>query len=224
MLAKKYLSEVVSVKNEIDGIFTLEFKSLGRKFKYSPGQFLHLAIDVDYDGSGQWPDSRCFSMHSNPEEENIRITYSVKGSFTKQMSELIGIGTKVWLKLPYGELFTNYHDKDKSIFIAGGTGITPFLSLFNHSSFNKYENPKIYIGFKSTEYNFYSNDLLKVKDFITIVYEDNEGHININEVCGSNSKDAFYFLSGPQEMIEYFSKEIVENGIPAENIITDEWI
>ena len=88
----------------------MEFKSLGR-YKYYPGQFLHLAIDHEYDGSGQWPESRCFSMQSNPDEKTIKITYAVKGRFTKQMEEKLKIGSEVWLKLPYGDLFTQPHKK-----------------------------------------------------------------------------------------------------------------
>lgn len=70
MLAKKYKSEVISILNPFKGIYTLEFRSFGSKYKYHPGQFLHIAIDEEYDGTGQWPESRCFSMQSNPDEEN----------------------------------------------------------------------------------------------------------------------------------------------------------
>ena len=120
MLAKKYRSKVKSIINPFSGIYTLEFESLDRAYKYSPGQFLHLAIDSDYDGSSQWPDSRCFSMQSNPNEETIRITYSVKGDFTKQMEQNLKVGSEVWLKLPYGDLFTQPHNKINTVFIAGG--------------------------------------------------------------------------------------------------------
>ena len=84
MLAKKYKSELVSIVNPFEGIYTLEFKSLGRGFKFQPGQFMHIAIDKDYDGIGQWPDSRCFSMQSAPGESNIRITFAVVGDYTKE--------------------------------------------------------------------------------------------------------------------------------------------
>jgi NAD(P)H-flavin reductase len=87
MLAKKYKSKIIAISNPFSGIYTLEIKSLGRPYKYLPGQFLHLALDDDYDGIGQWPDSRCFSMQSNPNEETIKITYAVKGAFTKEMEK-----------------------------------------------------------------------------------------------------------------------------------------
>ncbi|MDO9340155.1 MAG: hypothetical protein Q7T72_06460, partial [Bacteroidales bacterium] len=67
-MIKKYPAQVLAIHNHIAGVYTLELKSLGKPFKYAPGQFLHLAID-EYDPSGQWPESRCFSMQSNPDEE-----------------------------------------------------------------------------------------------------------------------------------------------------------
>ena len=149
MVVKKYLSQIISINNPLHDLYTIEFKSLDSKYKYSPGQFLHLAIDTEYDNTNQWPDSRCFSMQSNPDEETIRITYAVKGRFTKQMEQQLRVGSEVWLKLPYGDLFTQPHNKINTVFIAGGTGITPFLSLFTHRSFKEYINPHIYLGFRS---------------------------------------------------------------------------
>src|SRR5664280_2120522 len=110
MLQKKYRSKIVSIVNPFRGIYTLEFESLNGNYKYHPGQFLHLALDFEYDGSGQWPESRCFSMQSNPNEESIKITYAVKGKFTSVMEQQLRIGSEVWLKLPYGDLFTQPHN------------------------------------------------------------------------------------------------------------------
>jgi ferredoxin-NADP reductase len=47
-VVKKYKSEVVSVKQQAENIFTVEFKPTESKFRFMPGQFLHLALD-EYD-------------------------------------------------------------------------------------------------------------------------------------------------------------------------------
>jgi len=239
MLAKKYKSELISIINPFEGIYTLEFKSLNGKFKYQPGQFLHIALDEEYDGSGQWPESRCFSMQSNPNEETIRITYSVKGAFTKQMEKELKVGTHVWLKLPYGDLFTQPHDKNNTVFIAGGTGITPLLSLFTHESFNEYINPRIYLGFRSQAYNIYQDELdLMIKlrnnlsvpereavegNFVKLYYEDKDGILNIQSIASENSTESNYFISGPPAMIKIFKQVLINKGIPTSNILTDDW-
>jgi NAD(P)H-flavin reductase len=226
MLQKKYKSEVVSVANPFNDIYTLEFKSLNGKYKYQPGQFLHLALDEEYDGSGQWPDSRCFSMQSNPSEETIRITYSVKGTFTLEMKKTLKVGSGVWLKLPYGDLFTQPHNKINTVFIAGGTGITPFLSLFTHESFAEYVNPKIYLGFRSKEFNIYQNELNTLKNssnFIKLFHEDGNGIINIEQILSENGSESNYFISGPPAMIRAFKSTLIEKGIKDTGILTDDW-
>lgn len=226
MLAKKYRSQLISIKNPFTGIYTLEFKSLGSKYKYLPGQFLHIAIDEDYDGAGQWPESRCFSMQSNPDEETIRITYAVKGEFTKQMEQSLKVGSEVWLKLPYGDLFTQPHSKTNTVFIAGGTGITPFLSLFTHESFNEYIEPKIYLGFRTNAYNIYNAELnhsCNSSKFVKLFIEDKDGKLDILNIANENCLESNYFISGPPLMIKNFKQRLIEKGIPQSNILTDDW-
>ena len=226
MMVKKYKSKIISVKNQIPGIYTIELKSLNGIFKYFPGQFLHLALDTNYDGSGQWPESRCFSMQSNPEEENIRITYAVKGRFTKLMEQYLITGSEVWLKLPYGNLFTQPHNKGNTVFIAGGTGITPFLSLFNHKSFSEYINPHIYLGFRSTEYNTYQTELdhsCNSLQFVKYFYDDINGQPNIHSIYKENGTTCDYFISGPPVMIEAFKQVLIAKGVPESQILTDDW-
>lgn len=228
MITKKYKSELIAINNPFEGIYTLEFKSLNGKYKYLPGQFLHIAHDPDYDGSGQWPDSRCFSMQSNPDEETIKITFAVKGKFTQQMEQCLKVGSEAWLKLPYGDLFTQPHNKVNTVFIAGGTGITPFLSLFTHESFNEYSNIRIYLGFRSKEYNIYNaelecmqknhkiqNDVLQ----ISLTYND----LNIYHIFYENGTFRDYFISGPPVMIKAFKKALITLGVPNNKVLTDEW-
>lgn len=226
MLAKKYLSEVVSIKNPFKGIYTVEFKSLERPYKYDPGQFLHIAIDEEYDGIGQWPESRCFSMQSDPAEDVIRITYAVKGGFTQEMEKVLKVGREVWLKLPFGELFTQPHNKTNTVFIAGGTGVTPYLSLFTHESFREYVNPKIYLGYKNEDYYIYHKELAAIKNDnaqITIFYENKDGVIDIVKIHEQNGNDSNYFISGPPVMIKIFKNKLIELGVPRENVLTDDW-
>lgn len=224
MLSKKYKSELIDIRNPFKGIYTLEFKSLNGKYKYLPGQFLHIAIDSDYDGSGQWPDSRCFSMQSNPDAETIKITYAVKGKFTQQLEQHLKIGSEVWLKLPYGDLFTQSHNKVNTVFIAGGTGITPFLSLFTHDSFKEYANPRIYLGFRSKSFNIYGNELNAVRNCVPKIYnEDNDGILDIRHIFSENGINSDYFISGPPMMIKSFKEKLIDNGVPAVQILTDDW-
>lgn len=236
-IIKKYPAKVVNIINKIEGVYTLEFESLGKAFKYDAGQFLHLAID-EYDPSGQWPESRCFSIQTSPSEETIKITYAVKGKFTQRMQTELKPGKQVTLKLPYGDLFTQTHNKTNTVFVAGGTGITPFLSLFTDQSFSEYVNPQIYLGFRSEAYNIYEGELdcmmqirsnnsnsfnLKETKFVKIFHEDVDGIIDIKAIFNENGNSSDYFISGPPVMIKNFKNYLVDQGVAEDQIKTDDW-
>jgi propane monooxygenase reductase subunit len=221
-IVKKQKATVISIENKIEGVYTLTFAS-EKGFRYSPGQFLHLAIDTDYDGSGQWPESRCFSLQSSPNDENAKITYALKGDFTQYMEKELRVGSEVWLKLPYGELFEQEHNKSKTVFIAGGTGVTPFLSLFTDDSFRRYVNPRIYLGFRSEKYNLYQNELNNACNSTLEIQFVYENVIDIDKIFIENGVDASYFISGPPVMIKAFKQVLLKNGVAESNVLTDDW-
>lgn len=227
MIVKKYPSEVVTIRNQIEGIFTIEFASLKGVYKFYPGQFLHLALD-EYDPSSNWPESRCFSMQTPPDSDKLKITFAIKGEFTKKMADTLQTGSRVTLKLPYGDLFTQLHDKAKSVFVAGGTGITPFLSLFAHSSFETYNHPKLYAGFRSKEMNIYGDELKIANSInpelnISAIYEDESGILNIKNILDECGIESTYFISGPPAMIKDFKDYLSYNGVTQDRIKTDDW-
>lgn len=224
---KKYKAEVISIVNQVDNIYTVEFKSHSGRFKYLPGQFLHLALD-EYDPSQGWPESRCFSMQSTPSSEFIKITFSVKGIYTTRMVNELKIRKIVYLKLPYGDLFQQEYSKENVVFIAGGTGITPFLSAFNDPSFIEYSNPKLYLGFRKECYNIYENELalaLKINTTLQtqIFNQEVDGVLNIDEIYSENGPKSTYFISGPQLMISSFKSSLTKLGLNENLIKTDDW-
>ncbi len=226
-LVKKYVTEVISIESTIDGVFTLELKSLSKPFRYYPGQFLHFALD-EYDPSGNWPESRCFSMQTPPQGDTLKITYAAKGPFTNRMAESLTVGSKATLKLPYGDLFTQNHNKAQTVFIAGGTGITPFLSLFNDDSFSGYENPVLYAGFRNIGMNLYQKELDNAAEInsnlkINCVYQDEAGVLPIDKILALSDKSASFFISGPPVMIRSFKEFLLRHGIPECQVKTDDW-
>ncbi|MBN1186303.1 MAG: FAD-dependent oxidoreductase [Bacteroidales bacterium] len=226
-MVKKYQAQVINHINLADNIYSLEFASLSKAFKYSPGQFLHLAIDY-YDGIGQWPDSRCFSMQSNPGEASLKITYAAKGIYTNRMAQQLKLGDQVWLKMPYGTLFENNHNKDKSVFIAGGTGITPFLSLFTDVSFSEYKCPFLFFGVREVKYNLYQPEIDKALQHnpgmsLKIYIEDINGRPAVNEIINAHGTSANFFISGPPAMIAFYKQSLISAKVNEGNILTDDW-
>ena len=226
-IIKKYKSVVAKIENPFQDLFIVSFKSYDKQYRYLPGQFLHLALD-EYDPSSQWPESRCFSMQSDEKDDCITITFAAKGSFTNRMAKELTIGKDLWLKLPYGELFSKSHNRDNTVFIAGGTGVTPFLSLFASERFSEYINPSLYLGIRESKYNLYDASIGKARAIngsftSTIVNQQNEGILDIGKIFGKHGKDATYFISGPPVMIKSFKAYLTQNGVSGDNVRTDDW-
>jgi ferredoxin-NADP reductase len=226
-LVKKYRTIVKEIEHPLPDIYIVTLASQDGRYRYKPGQFLHLALD-QYDPSKQWPESRCFSIQTNPREEYIKITYSVKGDYTKRMARELTPAQTVWVKLPYGDLFSTIDPKARSIFIAGGTGVTPCLSLFTDEKFKAFQSPVLYFGARSERYNIYKKEFdkaCKINSTFRIVahYEDAEGFLNIEHIAHQHAVEDIFYLSGPPLMTKSFKKHLLDNNVPESNIKTDDW-
>jgi ferredoxin-NADP reductase len=95
-----------------------------RNFRFVPGQSVELAVDSE----DFREEKRPFSIISRPEDEHLEFcikVYPAHGGVTKKLSELLA-GDKLLLGEPFGTL----RYRGPGDFFAGGTGITPFLSIF----------------------------------------------------------------------------------------------
>ncbi|MCL4512104.1 MAG: FAD-dependent oxidoreductase [Bacteroidetes bacterium] len=226
-IVRKYKARVVEVLQRLPDVYTVLLESESGRFRYSPGQFLHLALD-EYDPSRAWPDSRCFSMQTSPDRDAVAITFTTKGRFTKRMASELSEGKFVWAKLPYGDLFTPPHSQDNCVLLAGGTGVTPFLSLFADGSFGEYRNPRLYLGVRSKDYHIFGSEICDAKKInptlsVNVVYQDTDGVIDIRRVYEECGTPATYFISGPPVMVDSFKRALLSYGVVEADIRTDEW-
>lgn len=217
---------VSNIINHGDGIHTVQFSVPSRTTRFKAGQFLHLALDPFDPSEGYWPESRVFSIASKPGGDFIEIVYSVKGSFTKRMETELSIGKQVWLKLPYGDFIVEKHiaEGEHAVFIAGGTGISPFVPYFHQAVEQGFSNPvSIYYGIRDKEHFLYK-PVLEDLSFLAEVHVV-EGLFDIQAISREVATNAssVCFVSGPPNMIHAFQKELGVQGFPPESIIIDAW-
>lgn len=207
--------------------------------RFKPGQFLHLALD-EYDPSFAWPESRVFSIASSPtRRDQLELTFVVKGQFTQRMMDEMQIGKTVWLKLPYGEFTFDSGSGLSAIFIAGGTGITPFLSYLQWAADKKVDRPiQLFYGVKTPRDLLFKDRLdhwqtllpnLSVFYFVEQEPEKipgaHSGRLDVSAIWPEVQKGTpmDFYLSGPPEMIETLQAQLVQHGVQTENIHIDEW-
>ncbi len=93
-------------------------------FSFLPGQFINIHLEIN----GK-TEIRSYTISSAPEEKYLRVTFRVKGDFTKALFRTRK-GVKIRAIGPLGRfIFDRRRFKKKSVvFIAGGIGIAGFSS------------------------------------------------------------------------------------------------
>lgn len=239
-LVRKIRARITEITEYSDSVRLFRLEPSNKNFDFECGQFLQLAID-EYDRSYPWPESRCFSILSSPVQKDfIEILVSRKGIFTTRMFNELKLNDAVWIKLPYGDFNFKTEDEDEMYFIAGGTGISAFVSYLNLFLESETENKvNLYYGVK--EYNLliftelFEKLLVKNGKFKIYIYiEDlipsgkgnfSKGILPVSEIAEKiikNNKSKVY-LSGPPLMINAFDEILKSKGFPESNIYFDKW-
>jgi len=126
-----YLLKVKKVVHETKQAASFYFevpKELQPLFSYKPGQFVTLRI-LD---KGQLH-KRCYSLSSIPEDPYLRITVKrvENGLISNDMIDTVKEDSKVLVLPPAGQ-FVSEPGVEHYCMIAGGSGITPIMSLIRH--------------------------------------------------------------------------------------------
>ena len=234
-LPKKVPALIKKITRIDNKIISIIMNPLKKAPNFKAGQFLHFSLD-EYDYTKEWPESRVFSIASAPENRNeeISIIVSKQGRYTQRIFDECEVGKQVWLKFPYGEFTLNL--EEKTVLIAGGTGISPFLSIIDSLRFTEKKNDIVlYYGVQKeshligldtiTQYSSYNPDF---KENIFIEFEKTKefryGNLDLDLIYSelADEKQNFY-ISGPKNMIDTFTGMLLEKGVNKRNIFIDEW-
>jgi ferredoxin-NADP reductase len=229
-------AKVAEITHHQEGLATFRLALERPAPRFKPGQFLHLALDR-YDPSAHWPESRVFSIASPPEaRESLRITVSAVGEFTRRMMTL-AVGDEVWVKLPYGDFVVDARPEQTSVLIAGGTGVTPFVSLL--------ESTQVKLGPILVLYGARHPDLLIYRDVFEQAVAAGRAKcryfvqsgaggpfeaglptaavaVNAAREAGPLERAVFY-VSGPPAMLERLRTDLRAAGVAADRVRHDAW-
>lgn len=241
MPSPRKLPAIVSeITEHAPGVYTLTLRPEGRTPPFRAGQFLHLAIDP-YSPEGHWPESRVFSIANSPRRsETLKITYAVKGQFTRRMAAELVQGGTVWIKLPYGSFTLNPSETREVVLIAGGTGISPFVS-FIESLCDEAPGARVRLFYGARQPEFFTHlppireAEEKIVGFQSHLFVENPGdspdpalrvgRLDISTIWElvENPASAIYYLSGPPPMIRAFREQLHSRGVTPADVRVDDW-
>lgn len=224
-------------KKEIaKGTLLVIFDLMGKPISFKAGQYFFLTIP-----KLNYPDTvgnlRHFSFVNSPNEKGI-ITMATRireeSGFKKTLRDL-----PIDSEVEIGEIFGNFvlpKDDNKSlVFIAGGIGITPFISMLRYIDEEKfsYDITLIYSN-RDKESTAFLEELENIKNrnknikLILTMTEDSswEGENRkidvqfIKDYIG-DFKDKFFYISGPPAFNEAIVKSLKELTIENKNILVE---
>lgn len=218
--------EILSITAETEFAFslTLSPKNKKRNIKFSPGQFYHIK-NPTYKNTNE---TRQFSITSSPKtKDHVSFLIKIYGEWTKQLFTKKK-GDTLWLFGPMG-IFTFEKKTTHAVFLAGGVGIAPILSMLTHVSESK-KSPNITLLYANHE----KKAILKEKELRAIFQKNTHwkpiflvsqgegvtkdyyvGRItkNLLQKEVSNSKNHIYFICGSATFLKNIRELLEECGV-----------
>ena len=232
-LKKPY--KVTSKKNQRGDCTTLVMHPVNHSgFTFLPGQYgLLTAFRHPFSLT-----SHPFSFSSSADVDDGRIEMTIKqcGDFTKRIRD-ISPGDKVFIDGPHGG-YQMTESTDVHVFIAGGIGITPIISIIRTLADRNDKRPVIlFYGFRDWASCTFKEELISLANVINMklvfIIEklDEDGATEygvINRVILERHlpqapKDHKYFICGPDSMIPIVEKMLSAMSVPIENYHSEKY-
>jgi predicted ferric reductase len=225
---KKYLPyqvEVVRHPNAVTTEVTMRPKKDPIR-RQRAGQFLF----VRFPGDRLLNESHPFTISSAPREDFLRVTNKASGDFTRYLLVHLQPGMEAVVEGAYG-MFDYKTGGSKQIWVAGGIGLTPFLSFIRDMEGSLDRDVDFYYTVRHPEEALFVEEIQaaahrnpNLKPHVR--HSAIDGPLSMEEILkgveGSLSNYHVY-LCGPLPMIQSFERRFRVLGMPKENIHYEEF-
>lgn len=198
---------------------------------FQAGQYINLFVDV-----GGIRTSRPYSIASAPTQSGyyeIAVRRVEDGFVSNYLLDELNVGAKLQSSSPAGNFHYNpLYQGGNLMFIAGGSGITPFMSMIREmADRNTTRRIHMFYGSRVEEDVIYLDELERIAanhknfSFDIVVSEPAEGFsgkkgfINAELIRdAASSKDWTFFVCGPEAMYNFCLPELEKLSVPQRKI------
>ncbi|MEJ6982016.1 flavodoxin reductase [Pedobacter sp. P351] len=195
-----------------------------QEFHFLPGQATELSINKE----GWQNEKRPFTFTCLPENDYLEFTIKTYPSHKGVTNELLHLKTNDELILH--DVFGTINYKGEGVFIAGGAGVTPFISIFRHlKSKNEIGNNKLIFANKTKADIILEQEFRELlgENFVNILSDEKIdgfafGYLTqdfIKENSGDLNK--IFYICGPPPMMDAVEKYLTNLQV-GENLIVKE--
>ena len=211
-LVKRYDYIVSHVSRLAENIMELTLEPIGKRMNFISGQFVFIRIIDGLLSQEEHP----FSMTSNPETKELKLAIKQLGDYTKNLDKLAP-GIKVKLEGPFGIFSYTKAQHKNQIWIAGGIGITPFLSMLQAMQKETGYKVDFYYCVKNRSEAVFLGMLENISPAVKVIpfYSDLQGYITADEIekLSGGLRDKDIFLCAPPVMMRSLKKQLSAKGV-----------
>jgi ferredoxin-NADP reductase len=209
-------------------------------FEFSAGQSIDLTLVNPREGDSEG-NSRAFSIASAPYEGEILVATRMRDTAFKRVLGTLPVGSSVKVDGPFGYFKLHRNPTRSAVFLAGGIGITPFLSMVRQAAHDQLPQ-QLYL--------FYSNrrpedapfldalfQLTKTNSrfhFIPCMSQMERSHRQWTAETGSINRkmldrylpalaEPVYYVAGPPAMVATIRQMLTAAGVDEDNVRTEEF-
>jgi predicted ferric reductase len=216
---------VAEVRTERGDTHTLVLEPAGHEgFRFQPGQFAWIKLETPFT-----LEEHPFSFASSAERTD-RIEFGIKalGDFSAAIAD-VPAGTRAFVDGPHGAFSVDRYAAAGYVLIAGGVGITPFMSILRTMADRGDPRPVMLIyADKKWDDVAYREDLDALRDRMNldIVYvleepdddwDGEEGYVTEELLERRLPKEEFerdYMICGPEVMMDLVQQALLDRGVP----------
>ncbi|WP_439555127.1 2Fe-2S iron-sulfur cluster-binding protein [Dyadobacter sp.] len=246
-MSKHYFLKVKEVEKETEEASTIHFwHPLNEVVAYRPGQFLTFLLPAE-DGTKV---RRSYSMSSSPYTD-VSLAVTIKripgGYASNLLLDTIKEGDILEAVEPMGSFFPKQEDDQvrQVVFIGAGSGITPLFSILKSILIVEQESQVFLVyGSRNEDSIIFKNKIEGLKEkygarFQVVhtlsqpgeMWVGETGRLNkthilkiVGQLGDLKSKEAEYFLCGPEDMIDEARRALAILGVPDEKVRRESFI
>ena len=222
---------IADKREEAPNVYTFSLVMDTPRPNFVAGQYLTVKLP------GYNPvEGKAYSISSAPYGKAVTLSVRKIGGFSMEILAK-KIGDTMVTTAPYGFFYPEPEDSDTLIFLAGGIGITPCISIIDQLSHDK--DPRslhlFYSNQTAADIVFHErllelanqNKNFAYHSYITrqeqVPAPHHQGRINVSDVLEkiSRGKSATFFICGGMHFTGDLWKALRANGVKPENIYTE---
>ena len=223
-IVRRYRYEVEEVNRLSPSVVELVLMPKESAMKYQPGQFVFATIEDDLLPRQAHP----FSVTSAPPDLKLRLVVKALGDYTTRLLDLQPGGGAL-VEGPYGRFSYANVGNQRQLWIAGGIGVTPFLSMARSPIDDNYEID-LYYCTEDAEDAVFTQELLEISDRnprfrIIFIRRASLGFITADDMRGVSGEltEQDIFICGPPLMIRNLRQQFTALGVRRSQIHSEDF-